>query len=665
MIAAPRAESKSWPFLFVLLGSCTGLLLGFCEAALLYSGLRIPALVKPEVGFLIWFLAPLVDLLAFTAIGLGLGVAGKVWRPPSGWKTAILVSMGLGAVGAFLISELFWFHVPIGGYWSLSRKIVTASIGFVVVMGVTLLVFKICWSRVGKVFDPRTQWPMRPLARTILMATGILAAGLFLCVAPVPTPAPSARVNSSRRGDRPNIVLISLDTVRADHLSSYGYFRPTTPNLDRLARQGVLFENAIAPSSWTLPSHVSILTGLLPHQHGVSSLAPLGEGWRTLAEIFRIRGYETAGFNANRYCGLAGWGLGQGFELYDDETHYLRHNLAATLLGETLLQRAYSALIGYHTFDRRDGGEVNQSVFSWFRRRSGRPFFVFINYFDAHHPYRAPRPYDKRFGKISEALLLKLVAIRYGKLSRPLSPEEQRSLIAGYDDSLAFLDHQVGELLRLLSSSSEWANTFVVVTADHGEAFGEHQTYIHGYNLYREVLHVPLIIVGPGIPPDLRISHVAGNRAIFSTILGLAGDHTAPLNRDSLSRFWTPGLETPTLNQAIVSELSAQPGEADVYPGSISTTTPEWHYIHDANGRSELYHWPNDPLEQTNLSAFRQYQDVVLNLQLQLHEIIQDSPRPWRGKDYLLALSRHFMSPGEAGEPSSQNQELLRSLPYH
>lgn len=250
MIRIP-AHSRSLVALFALTGSCVGLAAGFFEAALLSSRPPLPMLRRPDVGYCIWLLAPLVDLSAFGFIGLTLGLGARIWRPTTAWRIATLVAIGLGAVGAFIVHELIWPHYQFRGPSLRVRKIAALMGAFVAVCGVALLVFKTSWSRIESFFSPEKQWPIGPLAKTLLVVTGVLTSGLGFYFISFSAASPSAKAGSFQPGGRPNIVLISLDTVRADHLSLYGYTRPTTPNLDRLAQQGVLFENAIAPSSWT------------------------------------------------------------------------------------------------------------------------------------------------------------------------------------------------------------------------------------------------------------------------------------------------------------------------------------------------------------------------------------------------------------------------------
>jgi arylsulfatase A-like enzyme len=524
------------------------------------------------------------------------------------------------------------------------------------------------------------------------MTISVLGAALY----PLRPAASAAQASTSRANASPNIVLISLDTVRADHLSAYGYFRPTTPQIDRLAAQGVLFESAMAAAPWTLASHASMFTGLLPHQHGANWFLPLDLRFRTLAEILNSSGYETAGFTSNLYYGQDGWGMGQGFETFEDDSASRRHNLAATFAGRALVQPFYQHVVHYDLFDRRDARELNADVFRWFERRSSRPFFLFINYFDAHDPYLTGTAHDRRFGRISKTMVKQVNGIDGVRVPEPPSAEDQASLVAGYDNCVAFLDEQVGRLVERLRQSPAWANTVVIITSDHGEAFGEHERYGHGWNVYKEATHVPLIFVGPGIPSGLRIAHLARTREIFPTVLDLAVGEKLPLARVSLRRFWTPGFQPEAFDDFVISENIENSPELEPAT-SVGLMTSEWHYVHDRSGRVELYHWPTDPAERVNLADSTQHRETLAQMRGRLAEYLRHSVRPWQGAAYLFALEEPGYSflhevafgpllppsapeaqvrvgaaqslfapdvPAATRRPALSDEDLMKSLPY-
>jgi len=691
LLETQRAQRREVVRRFALSGGAAGLCVGLFEAALLYFIPRVPALLEPDVRFVIWFLAPPIALVFVGLLGLALGWAAARGKSVAPRRSATLATAMLGIVAAYVAATVSLLPVRTGDTLAI-ENVAAPAVWFVVVFAYALFIAQAFWGRVAHLFDPGTPGPFRLLAKTLAAAMVICALGLGFHVIKRPSGWAAAQASPSPTARRPNIVLITLDTARADHLSAYGYHRLTTPNLDRLASQGVLFENAISPSSWTLPSHASILTGLLPHQHGANSGVPLGMGLWTLAEVLKSHGYETVGFNANIFYGLTGWGMGQGFAAYEDDSSSLQHNLAATLVGRVFIQTAYQYLCRYDFFERRDARNVNRDVLRWFRRRPSRPFFLFINYFDVHNPYLAPAPYDRRFGQISEPLARQVNSMIGVNVPKPLSEEEQRSLIAGYDNCLAFLDDQVGRLVQSVDASPEGSDTIFIVTSDHGEAFGEHGLYDHGLNLYREALHVPLIIFGPGIPRGLRIAHIARIREIFPTVLDLVVGERLPFRRASLRRFWSPDFRPQPFDEVAVSELAV------IFPVPISLMTSEWHYLHNSRGEAELYHWPTDRQEKINLAGSPQHQRILQALRERLVEHAGLSLRPWRGPRYLLGLDRAdysflretafghklpsslpatdlrvgasqaYFAPAPSATPSrpqAVDEELIKSLPYH
>jgi arylsulfatase A-like enzyme len=699
-IASPEIAAKPREIVsrFVAISALAGLLLGIFEAALLRGSPSIRFLLVPDIGFVEWFLAPLVDMACFGLWGLALGYLAA--RRPGKHRIALLAAADAAAVAAFVALRLRWLHTRIfitelAFVSDVLVPLAAFAAGFAVLVAAVYLLWKPASRIAGRI-----RFPLLRILSWGLVLAGVVAAcgmGYYLWRPfPAPGPAGSSEKPAALRA-RPNVIFIVLDTVRADHLSSYGYSRPTTPNLDRLARRGVLFENAIAPTSWTLASHASMFTGLLPHQNGADWWIPLPPGPRTLAEALRSIGYETAGFAANfDYC-QKGWGIGRGFEVYRDDSESLQRNLAGTLLGTALIQPAYQSFCRFDYLERQDARETNQEVFHWLRRPPASPYFLFINYFDTHVPYLTEPPYDHRFGRISNRLVHKLFdALQGPDPPTDITPDDQASLIAAYDNCMAFLDAQVGRLLDFLDKTAEGRNTIVIVTSDHGEEFGEQGFYSHGYNLYREAVHVPLIIAGPGVPKDARISHLVRIRDLFSTVLDLAGGEKTPFSRDSLARFWDPKFTPQPFDDFVVSELVPIFNEGGKQ-AMISLMTPEWQYIYNSNGRQELYHWTADPLNQANLAGFDGAQATLARLRSQLVQVVAESAQPWRDQDYLFAHSAHgqaflsdltaarkparvalkslFIGASQAkytseesphsSKPARPDQESLKSLPYH
>jgi len=682
-----------------LLGSFLGLAIGICEAARLYL-VPTPPLLVPDVRYVIWFLAPLVDIVLGGFIGLALGlVAVLLW-----------VDIRVTKVFAVLLAFVGIFSI-LGGAIVLLPGIVTgkfpvaSSWQWLGASTVFLAWTAYYWRRpLRSYLEDETPPYEGKLAMILMTVIAVSIGGVAAFELDPDLSPPSVQASSAPTQRKPNVVLITLDTVRADHLSLYGYSRVTTPNLDRWARQGVVFDNAIAASSWTLPSHSSIFTGLLPHQHGADWSGPIDTGRWTMAEVLRAYGYDTGGFFANPYYGKAGWGMGQGFGTFEDVSAFARHNLVATWAGIHLLQPYYYNHVRPDQLDRIGASEVNRDVARWYQHLSGRPFFLFANYVDAHEPHFAPAPYDQRFGRLPRAVAEKAARLMdTDATSSPtqqedhLSEQERQSLVDGYDNSLAYLDVQVDDLLRFLASQPGWANTLVIITADHGQGFGDHGFYGHGNTLYRELIHVPLIVLGPGVPAGLRITDTVTTRKLFSTVLDVTLGIKQPFNDNSLARCWRPGFRPVADDDIAISELAPQTKGGTSY---ISLTTSEWQYIRDSEGHQELYDWKESPTESVDLAG--SHPEQVRVLETFLRERIASSLGPWVEPDYLAGLVPagspptdrttfglkfdlnhpellHRVGVSQAYFPLQQSeysysaprpepkpdQELLESLPYH
>ncbi len=278
------------------------------------------------------------------------------------------------------------------------------------------------------------------------------------------------------------ILLIVLDTLRADHLSLHGYARPTSPRLDDFAQRATVYAQAKATSPWTLPSHASLFTGLYPFEHGARTFDPaaledpdetgnvgcLGAEHLTLAEVLRDAGYATAAIGANEGFLDARFGLDQGFEHYD--------------------------------IRRGRGPELNQRAFLWLVAHKDEPFFLFLNYMDTHRPYncveREGFP-DCGTPKQATALLRELSSMALDQGLEP-PPEKVARLVQQYDTSIANLDAALGELFDQLDAWGVLERALVIVTSDHGEYLGEHGLFEHSKDVYEEVQHVPLIVHHPG-----------------------------------------------------------------------------------------------------------------------------------------------------------------------
>jgi arylsulfatase A-like enzyme len=304
----------------------------------------------------------------------------------------------------------------------------------------------------------------------------------------------------------PNIVLISIDTLRADHLSAYGYDRPTSPHLDELASEGVLFEQAYCQVVITVPSHATMLTSLYARTHGLyyNSGNQLSPDVRTIAEVLKEQGYSTGAVVGVKYMLPEYSGLGQGFDTFFP-------------FPEGAGQKA-----------QRKGEEVTALAESWLGEHYRDRFFLFVHYFDVHAPYLPSEPYASLYyqGDPKDPNNHSLDGVNIDQRHRAGLSDDITDLaypIALYDAEINYTDDQVNKLLQFLDLLDLTDNTLVIVVSDHGEAFGEHGIYFDHWTLYDEASHVPLIMRYPGhLPAGQRVSSlVEGGVDIVPTILDL------------------------------------------------------------------------------------------------------------------------------------------------
>ncbi len=333
--------------------------------------------------------------------------------------------------------------------------------------------------------------------------------------AATPTPLPSATPTAwqpSVSSPPRNIILIIVDTLRADHLSSYGYARPTTPFLDQLvAQKGARFETAISTAPWTCPSDAAMLTGRTPSSLGTSYARynpSIPASAKTLAEYLAEGGYYTAGF-ATTYCVKGRLGFSKGFDYYDD------------------------SLSDRPTSNKARAEEVNRRAMDWLQTTwrasstGSRPLFLFLYYFDPHDYYDPLPPYDTAFdpqyvGPLTPQIFADGKEAASGQV--PLSGRDIEHLVALYDGEISYWDAQLGQMLAFLEGQGLMENTLLVVTADHGEQFGERGQWVHGNTLYQEVLRVPLLVRYDGaVPPGRVLPDPVQNYDLMPTILDWAG----------------------------------------------------------------------------------------------------------------------------------------------
>ncbi len=299
-----------------------------------------------------------------------------------------------------------------------------------------------------------------------------------------------ATAEGGNPGKKPNFLLITIDTLRADHLSCYGYHRKTSPNIDKLADEGVLFERCSSNIPLTGPSHCTMLTSLYPHEHGsIRNGVPVNEDALSIATILQQSGYNTAAFVSSWTLKADLTGAFKGFSVYDDK-----------------VDSQYSLIN-----NERIAENTTALVLDWMNKASGEPFFLWVHLFDPHDPYNAHEGFAN-LPRNENADSSKGQVVHLNRKKQEL-----------YDQEIAYTDKHIGMILEKLESKGVTDNTYVILTADHGESFGEHSYTGHGRKVYEAGIHVPLVIRGNGI----KEGGILGNRVqlldIAPTVASLAG----------------------------------------------------------------------------------------------------------------------------------------------
>jgi arylsulfatase A-like enzyme len=422
------------------------------------------------------------------------------------------------------------------------------------------------------------------------------------------------------RRSLPNLLWIVMDTVRSQSLSLYGYARQTTPQLQSLASRGVVFERALAPAPWTLPSHASMFTGKYPHQLTSNWASPLSDRLSfTIAELLDAKGYATAGFVANTYYGTSQFGLAQGFAHYDSYPFCTGELALGSSLGRTIASSYHvRRAIGYNdALNRQSSANINRNFLDWQARGTGgRPFFAFLNYFDAHDPYFPPAPFNTMFGPLRPRgpFGYQTPGWTFRASKAAMTPDQVQTELDAYEGAIASVDHQIGNLVDELERRGVLDNTLLVITADHGEEFGEHGVFDHGTTLYMTPLHVPLMLLfGSRLPVGTSVSAPVTLRDLSATALELMGLRTADWPGVPLTRYWDQTAAPSAAEPGILCEVSGPvdrlaelglhyPPEYPVKPNNMrSIVLGDHHYIRDAFGNEQVYHYVVDPLEHTDL----------------------------------------------------------------
>jgi arylsulfatase A-like enzyme len=442
-----------------------------------------------------------------------------------------------------------------------------------------------------------------------LAVTTIALAGVFHC----------------RREPGPNVLLITLDTVRSDHTSAYGYPRQTTPSLEGVAREGARLDLAYAPMATTAPSHASMFTGFLPVRHGVLKNGyTLDDTHTTLAEVLRKRGYATAAV-VSSYVLDRRFGLAQGFEQYFDSFDPGNPSLKLDVWEGKKFEGVFDQRAGA-TSSR--AGETLKSLTSGKRQ----PFFLWVHYFDAHAPYDPPPEFQNYFSQT------------------PDGSDLDRS-IRNYDREIRYVDSEMEKLLAALRSSPQNANTLVVILGDHGEGLMQHGHMEHGLQIYEEAVRVPLIFRWPGrIREGTQLAHPVRVADLGATILDLTAgsaenfpgtSFAGPLRGEGLIA------QQDIVLQRRLFDENAQVGGQVIRGLEFALRRGTWKYI-EARGenRYELYDLGSDPGETKN----------VIESQPAVRARMADALERWVRREFARGARRQNIS--------DEDRKRLEALGY-
>jgi arylsulfatase A-like enzyme len=592
-----------------------------------------------------------------------------VWLIP---LTNLLIFIVLGQILAVL--SLFW---PRRASWLATRLLCVVTL---------LAPF---WAVFPRLYGPAGLLLMVGLAAQLVPALERHAGAFRRClvlsfpIAAVVTPLLAASVwggswlkarsEAARRlppPGSPNVLLVVLDTVAAEHLSLHGYNRPTSPTLESLARRGVRFERAQATSSWTLPSHAGFFTGKWPHELSAGWLTPLDSTHGTLAEYLGSHGYATAGFVANLfYCG-ADSGLGRGFTVYRD---FIFPELSM-FKPAALVDRPVEGLRAIHQFlreraslvfladllwkfdagIRKPAAIVNHELLDWLKARPQpeRPFFAFVNFCDTHYPYMLSAGGIHRFGVKPRTNRESELIENWRTVDKSkLSAQELAFVRDSYDDCIAALDEQLGRLLDELERRGILETTWLLVTSDHGESFGEQPgVFIHGTSLYQPQLHVPLVIVPPtaGPQPALKVvPEIVSLRDLPATIVDLLNLQSgAPFPGASLTPLWASvqsalGVGSPdsTASPALSEVVPTDPFDPD--PAKVLQNRRAWASLAEGDfvylrvrqaelDHEELFDLREDARQSRNVAADPNRQPIIERMRRALDQLTGGPLKPER-----------------------------------
>jgi arylsulfatase A-like enzyme len=624
-----HADGLASPSAWLWLGLSLGLVSGVGE--LVFLGLRKVVLGHwLRLGPHTLWMVPLLQVVLGISFAAGLAGLQRRWG-----------GRRLEIVGAALLFFLASLPFAVGQPWIDKRAALLLTAGIAAQIGRS----GILWRPVAQRWSPRLFG--------VLSAVVILVSGGTLLVAAVRERSLIGRLGPAA-GVAPNVLLLILDTVRAASMGLYGYEHDTSPNLARMAAEGVRFDWAFAPSPWTLPSHATFFTGRWPHELSADWATPLDRRDATVAEAFSRAGYATGGFAANYSYLMRESGLARGFHRWQPFPVSLAEVIASSSVGQWIAtSRPLRRLVGsQEVLGRKSAHAVHGEFLGWLDDLpAGRPFFAVLNYYDAHEPYLPPIPFRDRFG---QGLLPfhpnTYFAPRYVLLApgerRSLSGEGRAAQQAAYDGAIAYLDSEIARLLGDLAQRGILDRTIVVVTSDHGEGMGEKDRFVHGTDLYSPTVRVPLLIRFPArIPLGQVVEEPVSLRDLAATLVDLAD---LP---DSLRVF--PGVSLVPWVSPVGLGSGPSPVLQSVWPWentsqrSFGLVEGDWHYIRTHKGGEQLYRYRIDSLEVGDQSDAAGHPEVMQAMRNRLDALLAETelserPRPtlvhrapWPGNDAL------------------------------
>lgn len=614
-------------------------------------------------SFWVTILAALATaILGSTVIGVFEHVAGSILAPLPSYSESWPWDLVLAATGRMIATHLLlWVPVMVASglvYWVFARRRSRAApgpfflalfvllaalvvipadlelanrqgaflltVGFVAGLGLTAVVYFVARGLHHQVGRQRFERWFR-LAGGLGLIVALVLGAVFMS-SPLYDPG-AYRVAGSDVPDvsqqRPHVLWIVLDTVRADRLSLYGCEEPTTPLLEEFAEQSVVFDHVVANGIWTLPTHASMFTGLAPRTHGLGHATwRLDDSFRTVADELGESGYAT-GFFSNNVLVTPRTNLSKGF----DTAIVVRDFLDSTRFSLGFVCEKWGLTPPVPWLDLDGGaGLTNELVSRWLEAQSDRPVFVFINYMEAHLPFLVPREYRETF--LSEDQVHRSFDLRrraYGELEGWLNidalvdgydqmpPEDREVVKRQYEAALRYLDERVREMIDIFRQRGLLDNTLVVITSDHGEYLDTHGMWSHHFLTYQDVLHVPLLLREPGRTEPRRVETLVQLSDLYPTVLravlGADAVKTSPDARDLLAVAAGDGA-----SRIAVSEFSG--AEPVMKPRLLAKNDPQtrhrataqiaavdsrFKYIRSADGKRELYDLASDPGELENL----------------------------------------------------------------